>query len=72
MSLTGQDKNEDEALKCLTDTYEAYPAARMFAAHVLARQGQIAEARSQLETYLPSAPPDQRDEIVELLARLKR
>lgn len=72
LSLAAQEKNDAEALKCLSDSYPAYPGARMIAARLLARQGDIAEARTQLETYLPIAPSSRRDRIQDWLARLSR
>ena len=71
LSLAQQNKNDSEALKYLQESYDAFPMARMVAAQVLARRGHIGEARSQLEKYLPLAPPSQGDQLKRWLATLK-
>ena len=71
LSLAQQNKNDAEALKYLRQSYDAFPMARMVAAQVLARRGNIVEARSQLEMYLPLAPPSQGDQVKRWLASLK-
>jgi tetratricopeptide (TPR) repeat protein len=72
LSLAAQKKNDSEALRCLVDSSEAYPGAHMFAAQVLARRGQTAEARRHLETYLPVAPPSERSTVENWLSRLEQ
>jgi tetratricopeptide (TPR) repeat protein len=72
LSLAAQKKNDSEALRCLADSSEAYPGAHMFAAQVLARRGQTADARRHLETYLPVAPPSERSTVENWLSRLEQ
>ena len=71
LSLAAQKKNDSEALQCLTESFDVYPVARMFAAHVLARRGQAAEARKHLETYLEIAPRSDRATVEDWLSRLE-
>ena len=71
LSLAQQSKDDSEALKYLQQSYDAFPMARMVAAQVLARRGNIVEARSQLEKYLPLAPPSEGNQVKRWLASLK-
>jgi tetratricopeptide (TPR) repeat protein len=70
-SLAQQHKNDAEALKNLQQSWGAFPSARMVAAQILSRTGHIAEARSQLETYLPLAPASEANRVKGWLARLR-
>ena len=72
LSLAGQRKNDVEALECLAGVSDVFPGAHMLEAHVLARRGETAEARSHLEAYREVAPAEQRAMIEEWLARLER
>ena len=72
VSLVAQRKNDIEALKLLEVSYDTYPAAHMYAAPVLARQGRINEARDQILSYLPVAPPSDHVQLNDWLARLNR
>jgi tetratricopeptide (TPR) repeat protein len=72
MSLAGQRKNDGEALACLAAVSDVFPGAHMIEAHVLARRGETAEARSHLETYREVAPAAQRAEVEDWLARLQK
>ena len=71
MSLAQQDKNATEALKYLHESTEAFPMAHMITAHVLARHGHMAEARAELERYLPAASGSEKNVVEKWLARLK-
>ena len=71
MSLAQQDKNDAEALKYLHESTQAFPMARMIAAHILARHGHIAQARAELERYLPDASGADKNVVEKWIARLK-
>lgn len=49
-----------EALDCLRQAAKALPVAHLGAADVLAHQGSLAEARSEVQAYLASGEPDYR------------
>lgn len=60
-----------EALDCLRRAARAYSVAHFGAADVLAHQGSLAEARSELEAYLASGDKDYRRAAENWLKQLK-
>ena len=60
-SLIGQHKYTSEALRCLRRAAEEFSEALLAVADVLVRMGQPAEARQQVERYMQSAEPAQKD-----------
>jgi tetratricopeptide (TPR) repeat protein len=69
-ALALQEKNDGDAVRLLKQASEAFPGARLLAARVLARRGELVEARAQLEAYLPVASPSMRDLVADWIARL--
>ena len=70
--LAEQKKDDATALRYLKQSYVDFPSAHLVVAQVLARQGQVAEARRQLEDYLDIAPASQRSEVKLWLKKLKQ
>jgi len=71
VALVAEDKDPGEALKYLKESSSSFPTAHVFAAQILARQGERAEARTQLEEYLPVAPASKRDQVKTWLNKLE-
>jgi len=60
-SLIGQHKYNSETLRCLRRAAEEFSEALLAVADVLVRLGQPEEARQQVERYMQSAEPAQKD-----------
>lgn len=71
-ALVFQNKITPEALEVLRQAAEEYPGARLLAAQVLARQGNINEAATELREYLKSGNSEKRAVAEEWLAHLSR
>jgi tetratricopeptide (TPR) repeat protein len=56
VSLAAEGRNGAEALASLRGTWDTFPSGHLAAANILARRGDIAGAREQLEAYLATNP----------------
>lgn len=70
--LAEQKKDDDAALQYLKQSYRAFPAAHVVVAQILARRGEIVDARKQLEEYLPIAPSAELSQLKNWLEKLKQ
>jgi len=71
MSLFHQHKFTREAAQNLRQSEEDFPNARLAAAAVLERLGEVKEAKVELNTYLNTGTPEKRTEVKAWLSRLK-
>lgn len=71
-ALAGEKQDTPEALENLRMATGQFPNARLFVAWVLARQGALDEAASELREYLKSPGAERRQFAEEWLARLSR
>ena len=70
LSLAAQEKNDDEAIQYLQRAAQQIPEARLTIVRIWARQGQLTQARTELEDYLRSGPANA-DSARSLLEQLK-
>ncbi len=70
LSLASQEKNDDEAIQYLQRASKQIPEARLTIVRIWARQGQVTQARAELEDYLRSGPANA-DSAKSLLEQLK-
>jgi superkiller protein 3 len=72
LALAATGDNPDEAEHNLRLTADQYPAARLALAQVLENKGQAKQAREQLQTYLASGNPVQRDLVKRWLKEISQ
>lgn len=61
--LARTQKDNAEALRLLRSSENTFPDAYVMSAGILVRNGEVAQARHQLQTYLPHAAPEVREQI---------
>jgi tetratricopeptide (TPR) repeat protein len=70
MVLAEQRKFTEEALRCFRWSVANYPVAHLFAANILMTQGNLRDAKSEIESYLASSQQENREMAVKWLAEV--
>jgi tetratricopeptide (TPR) repeat protein len=70
LALIQQQKSLPEAVENLQRVCDSFPYARVAVAHVFAKQGKTDEAKGELNAYLKSGRPENRDQVKTFLANL--
>jgi tetratricopeptide (TPR) repeat protein len=71
MSLAAQSKDDQEAVEYLAKSSSAYPNAHIAAAQILAREGKLDSAQTELQKYLKTGHTEHADEVKGWLNSIK-